>query len=266
MSYSQKEWPDWQVPELGNEIRASLEENEVLWAQDFLFLHNIRGTKVGTGHSLDEEAATAALREFAREISLPLEVLENGTWFIDVGISLEAVCTSPETSLCLQWRTDAHRDIVEAALGVDPENADRMTTIGSSQYSRDLASHLTAVSGFRLQPGSRGQGRWDAVYMQAYTMEKELTYNPHGRFHGMAFTCQQAMTINNPFCDSLYDIYVNATQKCSSRARVEVRVPFQHATSALIYFGQPDNENDPLSTWNQALKDGLLAIDRISWW
>jgi hypothetical protein len=267
MTYSQKQWPQWLVRPLGNVIRSHLRRNGVAWAEDFLFLHNIRGTKVATGHSLNVTAATDALEEFLKEISLPMQALEQGTWFIDIGISIEAVrADQDESAPCLQWRTDAHHSIVQAALGIDPDNVSRMTTIGSSQYSRDLASHLTSVSGFRLEPGTRGQGRWDAVYLQIYTMEKELTYNPHGHFHGMAFTCQQAMTINNPFCDSLYDIYTNAIGKCSSRARIEARVPFAQATSALIYFGQSENVNESLNIWDQTLRDGLLAISRVSWW
>jgi len=112
-------------------------------------------------------------------------------------------------------------------------DAIRVTTLGSSKYERDVVSHLMAVSGCRIQPGKKAEGPYKAAYFQMYTTDKAITYNPEGRHHGKALTIDAAMGSKQPapFLDALFNLFTSAMTKNASNARVEVRIPLQHATT-----------------------------------
>lgn len=258
-SYQTKQIAAWLVPDLGDAIRRHLEENQVEWGRGLLFLHNVRGTKIGSGHGVLEVSAQNALTEYIEECCLPEEKLRSGDWYIDVGRQFYHNVTDldegeEEGEYCLQWRTDAHSILVQSFLGLDERHASRITQLGSSSYSRDLVSHLTGVSGCRIEPGVQTQGPFQASYFQLYTTDKALTYNPEGAYRGKAFSCASAMTINDGFCDRLYEVYSQAIDLNSSHARVEVRVPFEFATQVLL-------NNDA-----ELVQDSLLSFSRLSWW
>jgi hypothetical protein len=141
-------------------------------------------------------------------------------------------------------------------LRISNRHAERISDINSSKYTRDPVSHLTAISGFRAVPGVRGQGMYEAAYIQAYTTDKAVVYHPEGRHHAKFITIKEAMQFKHPSktIEGIYNIYDEARTANSSNARLEVRVPYQFATQVLI-------ELDP-----NVLKDCLCSFTRQEWW
>ncbi|TFK32541.1 hypothetical protein BDQ12DRAFT_772989 [Crucibulum laeve] len=243
----------YDIDDLTPTIRRHLQANNVNWAEGFIFMFTVRGTKAISRHSMTEDSATTALADYLFALDIPIEATqdEQEQWYIDVGLEFYNA-----QHKCLQWRTDSHFHIIQDILNINDRTAQRITDIGSSKYSRDLSTHLTAVSGCRVEPGSRGKGQYEAVYVQMYTTDKAATYNPEGRFHGSATTCKEVMGITQPpeFCQKLFKLYQNASERIYSSARVEVRVPIKHATTILQNFSTP------------LIRTSLLIFDREIWW
>jgi hypothetical protein len=257
--------PAWQtkvipremVDLLADAIRTELDRNasvsgqDISWARDFFVLHTIRGLKDGSFHTVNPESADWYLTEFIIDANLSFMVPEIGEWYIDVAIEI-----SDDDGSCLQWETAAHHAIVQQALRISDHNAQRITKIGSSKYSRDLSSHLTEVSGFRINPGIRARGEFEAVYLQAYTTDKAIVYNPEAGHHAKYITTKDAMDAKQPpkVIDGLFTIYHEAIVANSSNARLEVRVPYKFAKQALLEF-EPN-----------VLKTCLVSFSRTDWW
>ena len=251
MGYQTKMLQQYAVSLLVGTIRQKLLQRGVDWGRGIFVLHTVRGTKNGTKHSLDDHSVSVALREYLASIHLSANILEaDGEWYIDVGVEFSS------EDHCLQWRTTSHYHMVMDVLDIPDTHASRITTLGSSKYERDIASHLPAVSGCRIEPGVRAEGPFEVVYYQQYTNEKSLTYNPEKGHHGKAITIKEAMGKTQPpkFSTDLYELYLKATDTNSSNACVEVRVPFIHATTVLLYFDQ-----DVVNT-------SLLSFTRQTWW
>jgi hypothetical protein len=251
MSYQTKVLPQWVLPVLANTLRAKLLQKGVLWAEDCFFIHTIRGTKHGTQHSPDVQSAELALEEYLLDAKIPLRATLTGDWWIDVGLEFHS-----QTDHCLQWRTSSHFHIVKDALNISDDNASRITSVGSSKYSRDLVSHLLGVSGCRIEPGTRAEGPFEAAYLQMYTTDKAITYNPEGRYHGKAITVEQAMGGKQPpaFIEGLFNVYTSTIVGNPSNARIEVRVPFSQAKSVLLDFD------------TDTICQSLLAFPPSEWW
>ncbi|KAJ3563511.1 hypothetical protein NP233_g8898 [Leucocoprinus birnbaumii] len=236
--WTQKIIPGDYVAELAQAIREAIEgdpfltDEDVAWAKDFFFVHSVRGVKHGYYHGVNQVAAQHFLDDFIRDCRLVNDAHLLGTWWIDVGIEI-----SSDVGNCVQWATGRHRDVLQQALFIPDEDADRLSLLSSSKYSRDLASHLSAVSGFRVEPGS-ARGPMDAVYIQAYTTDKAVVYNPEGSHHAKFLTTSEALSQDQPCktIEGLYDIYEQAKGANSSNARLEVRVPWRYATDALMQF------------------------------
>lgn len=214
-------------------------------------MHTIRGVKHGNFHHVDVVSAQLFLDELMEDSQLSYEVPNIGEWYIDVAIQI-----SDDRQGCLQWITSAHYAVIEQAMRITHEHAERISDINSSKYSRDHASHLTAISGFRATPGVQAEGPFEVAYIQAYTTDKSVVYNIDGAHHAKFLTLAEAMgTIQPPtMVNGLYDIYAAALRANSSSARVEVRVPFAFATAVLVEF-------DPL-----VLRDCLCSFTREEWW
>jgi hypothetical protein len=251
VAYQTKLIPQWVLSKLGETIRRKLADNRVVWADKFFFTHTIRGTKHSTQHSMDAQSAELALTEYLQDAQIPEQATRQGEWWIDVAVELRSA-----TDHCLQWRTSSHFYIVKEVLDISPEDANRITSVKSSKYARDLASHLTGVSGCRIEPGVRAQGPLEATYFQMYTTDKALTYNPEGGHHGKAITMEHAMSSTQPpaFIERLLNLYTSACENNSSNARIEVRVPFARAKTALVRL-----KIDTLRT-------SLLSFTRAEWW
>lgn len=251
LAYGTKVVPRWVVPNLADAIRDNLTDAEIPWGGSMFILHTIRGTKSATRHACEADDARLALGEYLTDADIPEAATTSGTWWIDVGMEIMT-----EYLECLQWRTSSHFHITRAVLGISEAHASRITKIGSSKYSRDMASHLTAVSGCRIEPGSQAEGEYRAIYLQMYTTDKALTYSPEGRNHGKAITMAAAMGPTQPpnFISGLFDLYSSASENSPSNARVEVRVPIEHATSVFLNIG------------GDLLRDSLLSFTTEEWW
>ncbi|KAH0588293.1 hypothetical protein J132_02620 [Termitomyces sp. J132] len=256
-SWSTKIIPQDIVPFLADRIRMQLRSTNDLaqedkdWATNFFVLHTIRGTKGMTWHLPLHQTAEVAFRQFLHDSRLSLEVLTAGDWYVDVGVEI-----SSNEGACLQWLTATHNVIVQQALLIDDATAARITDLGSSKYSRDYSSHLTAISGFRIAPGVLGGGAFSARYIQAYTTDKSIVYNNDDGHHAKFLTTREAMALEQPTptISGLHTIYDRAMTFNGSNARLEVRVPFFWATRALTAF-DPD-----------ILRRCLCIFTRREWW
>jgi hypothetical protein len=244
---------DWCLPHIGQRIREELQNRDVHWANGFKFMHQVRGLKSASRHSPLANNPLAALREFLETIGLSTIFDgndESDLWWIDVG--LEVHCPG----YCMQWRTDSHAEVVQHALQLTAGQGQRITTLGSSKYSRDLCSHLLDVSGCRIELGVQSCGLYKAAYLQMYTTDKSSTYHPQGRSHGKSMSGEEVLKAKEPpaFCRGLYESYCNSAQHHDSNARIEIRVPLEFGHQVLR--GLPDT----------IIRSSLLAFERAVWW
>lgn len=247
-TFSTRPVAEWNIYTLSRTLRRKLEA-EVAWAKDFKFLHQVRGVKLATVHGANRDAAETALEEFKETNCLDIDPDET-SWWIDVGMEY---CWQGR---CLQWRTDSHFHMARHVLAIPGPDADRITSLGSSKYERDLSSHFTGLSGCRIKPGVRAQGPYQACYLQMYTTEKSLTYHPEGLHHGKALIGSDVIKAkeNIPFCDGLYNTYVQARETNDSNARIEIRVPLSHASAVLTDIP------------SCVVSDSLVGVPRGTWW
>ncbi|KAF8889789.1 hypothetical protein BD779DRAFT_1438914 [Infundibulicybe gibba] len=229
-SFQQKILDAYHVPMLPGALREKIDEKNLGWADGCLFLHQVRGTKSATTHDPVEDESSFALDAFLEANSIHQRIQGKESWWIDVGVE----CI--DSKGCLLWRTDSHGHVVQHISGITDRQAGQITSPGSSAYQQDLTSHLTAVSGCRITPGSRTRGPHQIMYIQMYTTEKSLVYNPDGRHHGKAMTGMGAIEFKAEpsFCRSLYELYRNARSRINSHARLEVRVPIKSAKTVLL--------------------------------
>jgi hypothetical protein len=207
--------------------------------------------KHSTKHSINQVAAITALEEFLLDNDLPIELANaQADWWVDVG--LEVASTDKR---CLAFRTDSHCHIVSEVLGITLEQAQKITTPGSSSYTRDMTSHFTQVSGCRIAPGVRTRGECEVQYFQMYTTDKSLTYRVDGYHYGKFLTCDKIMKgKSTTYIQGLYELYVNAAETAYSLARIEVRVPIRFGCDVLPGIGE------------QVLRGSLVSFSGEEWW
>ena len=251
LSFQTKMISKWNVRELGSTIRSKLLLAGIPWATGITFLHQIRGLKDSTYHRVDATSADEALDEFLEQENLNRdEIRLTGSWWIDVG--LQVISSNKD---CLSWRTDSHWRIVQEICEITADNAKRMTSIGSSQYTRDMTSHLPQISGCRIEPGVRGQGPYEVAYLQLYLTDKALTYRADQGHHGKFITCSDVVKGKaDDFISNLYSLYLHAIGDNYAQARMEVRVPVRFATRVLL-----DLDEDPI-------RRGLVSFPSVEWW
>ena len=250
LSFITKVLPEWHVRDLGDKIRKYLSENDVSWGDGLVFLHQIRGVKNSSQHTPFQEDGEVALEEWLDENYLRMDDLLLGEWWVDVGLQI-----SSENRECLAWRTDSHFHLVEEVLEIPQHRAHQITKITSSKYVRDLTSHLTAVSGCRISPGARSEGRFSVKYFQLYTTDKSITYRQDGGHHGKFITCPDILAGKaETYCENLYRVYLAAIEDNFSLARVEVRVPIGKATEVL------------LGLQARTIRQWLVSFPRVVWW
>ncbi len=233
-------------------LQALIDPDDALdWAMDAFVMHTVRGTKLVSFHPTAAGPAAEYLDTFIRDAKIVGNAFDRGEWYIDVGIQI-----SSKEEMCVQWTTASHHRIVEQALRIPERDAQRITEINSSKYTRDLASHLTAVSGFRIKPGPRAAGRFQVCYLQAYTTDKTVTYHPKGKHFALHLTSAEALGKHQPTTtvDGIHSIYEGATTANHSSARLEARVPVQFATTVLTQFE------------HEVMRGCLCLFTKKEWW
>lgn len=245
---------------LGDRLREAIEDaiedgEPVEWARGFFFLHQIRGVKDGHPHSLDH--CDEAFDAFLTHHGLSADVLEQNPddWVVDIGVEVTSV--SGEDSLGL--RTDSHYHIAVELCGIDPAQAARMTSTGSSLYVRDHVSHLVDVSGCRIDTGTGpSRGAFGILKIQCYHTDKNVTASPAegAGYHAKHTTLGQLIDKNHPgFFDKLYAVYEDCQkQGMVANIRIEARLPFrfQH----LFCSGELQVE----------FRKYFIAVPCVAWW
>ena len=266
ISYQTKEVNELVVPDLIGQIRMELEQRDVEWGNGAFVIHMVRGTKASTKHSVSQAAADYALEQYLDDMDI--RIMDEDIAYVDIG--LEAASSIDN---CLQWLTTSHCHLLQSTLGIDQRHAVRISTLGSTKYSRDISSHLPQLSGCRVEPGTRAEGQYRAVYYQQYTSEKSLTYNPGKGYHGKSITMKEAMGKKQPcdFASDLYQTYLDAMDNNASSARLEVRVPVR---GELVAYGEDEEEiyaadygsQVLTSISNTILKRSLVSYSKETWW
>jgi hypothetical protein len=250
LSFITKVLPEWYVGDLGDKIREHLSENNVSWVDGLVFLHQIWGVKNSSQHTPLQEDGEVALEEWLDENYLRMDDLLLGEWWVDVGLQI-----SSDSGECLAWRTDSHFHLMEEVLKIPQHRAHSITSIASSKYTRDLTSHLMAVSGCRISPGARAEGPFSVKYLQLYTTDKSLTYRKDNGHHGKFITCRDVLAGKaENYCEDLYKVYLAAMGDNFSLARIEVRVPVGKATEVL------------LGLHAHTIRQWLVSFPRVVWW
>jgi hypothetical protein len=250
-SWGTKVIPRWGTLEFGELLRQSLQSNAVDWADDMVFQIQVRGVKNGSFHACRDDAVTEALDVFLDGYDID----PNDQWFIDVGLEFSI----PNERKALLWRTDCHTHVVSHLLNGDLQLATQSTKFGSRTYSRDLSSHLADVSGCRIEMGAFANNEvrnpHSIHYIQLYTTDKAVTYQIAGGKHSKHLTPKAAFKGDPPqFVRGLFDAYMDAAMHTEVNARIEVRVPLQHASIVL-------------SSWpNDLLSRTMVMFNRERWW
>ena len=226
ISFASHMFPDWGIRSFGDVLRETLVDNQVFWARNLVFFHEIQGVKNTSYHNL--ESIDAALDQFLQQNSLPPSLIHEDDFYIDVAIEI-----SSDLGESLAWRTDSHHEVIQELTGVNDRTAQRLTKHGSSRYHRDNLSHMSALSGCRIETGKNGRGWFDTQYVQLYHTDKTLTARAEGN--------KVAKTVSLPnllrgkaedWFDKMYRLYLTS-QTSPSHARAEMRVSISNAMHAL---------------------------------
>ncbi|KIM35225.1 hypothetical protein M413DRAFT_14650 [Hebeloma cylindrosporum] len=261
LAFHTKVVPPEVVADLADQIRANLEDNGHRWGRGLVILHQIRGVKESTMHSVSYAAGDQAIIAFLRDHQLlkeddddtwTLTEAPNSSWYVDTGLQVAS-----KQGRCLQWRTDGQCDLVARVCRLPEHKAISVTTPGSKSYTRDMASHLPAVSGCRIVFSKRAQtqGEYATSYLQMYTTEKSLIYNPDKGHFGKYVTCEQILKgKGDNFAENLFHLYLRAIRNNYSLARLEVRIPLEFATDVFQDFDR------------ELIQSSLLSFDPNAWW
>lgn len=240
----------WDVEEFGRLIIEKC-ENDLSFGKGAVFLHQFRGLKATTPHDLNnKEAERAALRDLLQD--LEIRQLQRGKWWVDVGMEVHV------PGKAVLWRVDSHFALIKHFLDTDEVTAARNSREGQC-YCIDLAAHLSTLGGFRLRPTKVGNFGHKVAYVQAYTTDKALTYQPGGKSHAKNITLLEAIKSHAggsiPYIDHAYHAYRSALEKnLGAAARFEMRVELQYARADLHSFSP------------ELIRETVVCIDRRVWW
>lgn len=251
LKFSTRIIPKDVVLSLADAIRACLLANDVPWYEGLVILHQVRGVKHSSSHSPTALDAAYQLREFMESNNLNYRRLRRlPSCFVDVALSVVS-----DNGKCLAWQTTSHFGLVRKVLGVPNQTAVRITSPGSSKYTRDMTTHLPEISGWRIAPGVRAAGKYDCRYFQGYTTDKALTARSEKGRHAKYLECADVLKGKaDAWVGSLYDLNINAITTNLSTARMEVRVPLSQAKYVLL-----DVDEDLLRT-------SLIKVHPVIWW
>ena len=172
------------------------------------------------------------------------------TCFVDVALNIVS-----NNGQCVAWRTTSHFQLVRKVLGISTANAVRITSLGSSKYTRDMTSHLPEVSGWRIAPGVQASGMYGCRYCHGYHTDKGLTARQENGHHAKFVECPDVFKgkVEN-WADSLYQLNINAIDSNLATARMEVRVPLSTAKYVLLDIDE------------ELLRMSLIKVQPTIWW
>ncbi|TFK16556.1 hypothetical protein FA15DRAFT_761382 [Coprinopsis marcescibilis] len=245
---------DWDLQFLGDYMRELVTEHDIGWAQDFFFLHEIRGVKNSSVHTPNVTAATAALSDFLTTHGMPHDVASqpgNLAW-VDVGIEITS-----DNGDCLAPRADTIPALITQFSSIPIEKATSMAVAGNGKFYLDPISCMTQVAGCRLSPGVRGRGPYGVIKLQAYVTDKAITATPDegtGR-HAKHITLNDMLNNRHErFLTNLYETYIDCVGEVTSNVRFEVRVPMEFGDKVMLQYD------------SDAIRDCLVAMDSRTWW
>lgn len=224
--------------------------------QDAFFEIEAKGVKATSAHNPQDpfarqDALVSVLHPIDQGLISPDEL--EARWFVDVALEVHA------EGHVMQWLTDAHPRLIQHMLPSVTEDQ-AVALKRSDACKEDLSGHLTALSGFRLEPGRRG--RADHVsYINVYTTDKSATYQQHDGAYKRR-TGQDLLP--GPFKKFIRDVDTVASTfaECAgfggvvqnSAAHMEARVGLLYAEDALTDI--PD----------ELVTQSILAVDSAIWW
>ena len=247
-SFGTLDVPASKVRKFGSEVIEAV--RALSFGQGAFFGHTLRGTKGRTTHDPDDqEEYMDVLADYLNILSL--NHIKKEDWHVDV--ALEYISDGG----VMHWRTDGHLHLVQHMLGVNDNNARRLTSTGSSCYSRDLAAQLEDVSGFRLTPKTAGVAT-GVAYLNVYTTDKEPTYLADSGKYSKFITAAEALKAEAgqpiPFFERMAKVFRDAQRAGNGHARIEARVSLDRVAEYLRKLP------------NDLLCRSLLLFQRDIWW
>ncbi|KAJ8689399.1 hypothetical protein PTI98_013422 [Pleurotus ostreatus] len=226
------------LPSFKRELHRRLQEHPRF--RYCLFCTHIQGIKGSTVHDMSHYEADSAMARMFEDFDT-----RQGQWWVDVGIELQ------DGNRAIVWRKDAAQSLIAYVLQLTLDQAGVIAR--SRRFEYDVNAHLLEVAGFRVSFRSP-IGEMEATYMQAYTTDKSLTYHKFGSQHSQNITGTMAMEGFPPkYCTELSSAYEQARMK-NVAARLEVRLPLQHATNFLVEFDM------------NTIRESVLSIHRDNFW
>lgn len=230
------------------------------WGKDIVYCTEIRGVKNWSEHLLEDseeneenpqnaENAENALYNLFRTFSWGGHNVEEGDWYVDVALEILL------QDKAVVWRADCYRQIMRELLDFSEEEVNR-TTSNKRLFELDLSQHLTQVAGFRARC-KQETGTYEVLYIQAYTTDKALTYQPEAGNFGKTLSAKSAMEGGGEgpsYTTRLLRSYEEAREKTDVAARLEVRVPLRHAARVLLKFPR------------ELYRHTALVFPRELWW
>jgi hypothetical protein len=225
------------------------------FAKGCFFVHQIRGTRAVSEHDgNNQEDREQSFTDWVKWASEEETADDLSVWYADVGLEVRI------EDGCLQWRADAHRDLLSFALpGASEQAIQRLCTPHSTRYDKDTSSNIEALAGFRAEPKST-RNNFGVVYVNCYTTDKQIMYHPsaNGYRNSKGVTAKSLLNLKDgdkdPIIEGMFEAIHHAQREFDGHARIEMRLPIAHATSAFQRI--PDD----------LLRRSLILYNRETWW
>ncbi|KIJ64990.1 hypothetical protein HYDPIDRAFT_71783, partial [Hydnomerulius pinastri MD-312] len=247
LQYGTRPFPQERAERFGYEVRARLAA-KYPWAQSIVFMTQVKGIKEAHQHTPGDELRAAVSLENALQ-ELDPRVSRQGYCYVDVGLELS------QAGCAYQWRTDGHARLVEAFTELNAREAANVTRRSARGYERDYSAGLIHVSGCRVNLGASRERGSTATYMQAYTTDKAPIQHLEGGRHGLTLKGSQALHGSPPeYMENIHRVYMDASHRHDSAARLEFRVPLSHAQEYALDFPP------------ELMLTTLCVYPRVDWW
>ena len=224
--------------------------------RDAFFELEAKGVKATSFHDpSDDEARRAALEGVLNPIdirAIPITELKT-RWWVDVALEVH------EEGSVLLWLSESHTRLIRHALPhVTPDQATALAR--SDGYTQDFNGHLTSISGFRLEPRSRGT-RDHVTYVNVYTTDKSVTYQTKPGLYRRRISSDLYPKAMEQLLADLLAISTTFSE-CGGHdglaqdgcTRIEIRANIHYARTSLA--GIPDD----------LVQLSVLSVPSVLWW